>query len=376
MAVNPGRAGELQSAVLKGITFMISFAIVFYLVVSVVRTRAVLDVLIKTLVAGGALIAVLAVIEARTGWTPFTQLSKPFPFLKPDPSFTTEIARGGAMRAFGPAEHPIALGAALVMIVPLGIYAVRTMGPRWYAPLASLVIGVLSTVSRTGVVMLIVIGVVFLWLRPQETRRLWPVLLPMLVATQLLVPGTLGSLVDAFFPEEGLIAEQEGMAGDCSSSGRVADIGPTLAEVAKKPFLGYGFGTRVTTGTEANACILDNQWLGTLLDVGVFGFLAWLLLYRTVLRRLGRRAKEDDSATGWLLVAVTASVIAYAVGNLTFDALGFSQVTFMLFIVLGLGAAAAANEPVGGRPEPEDESAIRPAPPAESRPLWLEPRPR
>jgi hypothetical protein len=290
-------------------------------------------------------IAVMAVIEARTGFAPFTQLNVVFPFLKQDPSFTTDIARGGAMRAFGTAEHPIALGAALVMIVPLGIYAVRTMGPRWYIPLGALVIGVLSTVSRTGVVMLIVIGVVFLWLRPRETRRLWPVLLPMIVATQMLVPGTLGSLVDAFFPEEGLIAEQEGMAGDCSSSGRVADIGPTLEEVGKKPFLGYGFGTRVTTGTESNACILDNQWLGTLLDVGIFGFLAWMLLYRTVLRKLGRRAKEDDSATGWLLVAVTASVIAYAVGNLTFDALGFSQVTFMLFIVLGLGAAAAANEP-------------------------------
>ena len=42
---------------------------------------------------------------------------------------------------------------------------------------------------------------------------------------------------------------------------------------------------------------------------------------------------------------MTASVIAYAVGNFTFDALGFSQVTFMLFIVLGLGAAARANAP-------------------------------
>jgi polysaccharide biosynthesis protein PslJ len=345
VAVNPERAGSLQSSVLKAVTFMISFAIVFYLVVSVVRTRAVLDALVKTLVGGGAVIAVMAVIEARTGFAPFTQLNVVFPFLKQDPSFTTDIARGGAMRAFGTAEHPIALGAALVMIVPLGIYAVRTMGPRWYIPLGALVIGVLSTVSRTGVVMLIVIGVVFLWLRPRETRRLWPVLLPMIVATQMLVPGTLGSLVDAFFPEEGLIAEQEGMAGDCSSSGRVADIGPTLEEVGKKPFLGYGFGTRVTTGTESNACILDNQWLGTLLETGVIGFFGWLWFFARVVRRFGAEAKNDDSARGWLLASIAAGVAAYAAGMLTYDAFSFIQVTYLLFIFVGLGSALLAERP-------------------------------
>jgi hypothetical protein len=44
-----------------------------------------------------------------------------------------------------------------------------------------------------------------------------------------------------------------------------------------------------------------------------------------------------------LAVAVTASVTAYAVGSFTFDSLGFSQVTFIVFLVLGLGAAARAN---------------------------------
>jgi hypothetical protein len=348
---NPARAASLQPAVLKAVTFMFSFVLVFYLVVSVVRSRDVVDTIVKTMVVGGAIIAALAVIEARTGFAPFANLHSVFPILKADPTFSGEIGRGGAQRAFGPAEHPIALGAALVMVVPLAVYLVRTAGPRWYTPLLVLVVGVLSTVSRTGVVMLFVLGLVFLWLRPAETRRLWPVLIPLIVATQLAAPGTLGSLAQSFFPEDGLIAEQEGMAGSCSSSGRVADIGPTLEEVAKKPFLGYGFGTRVTTGNDSNACILDNQWLGTLLDVGIFGFVAWMLLFRTVLRKLGRRAKADPSPTGWLLVAVTASITAYAVGMLTFDALGFSQVTFFLFILIGLAAAAAGNQ---GDPAPRE----------------------
>ena len=94
------------------------------------------------------------------------------------------------------------------------------------------------------------------------------------------------------------MSEQQGMAGDCSSSGRVADIGPTLEEVGKKPFLGYGFGTRVVTGEQSNACILDNQWLGTTYELGLMGFVAWLLFFVKVGRRFGRGAKEDDSDDG------------------------------------------------------------------------------
>jgi polysaccharide biosynthesis protein PslJ len=198
--------------------------------------------------------------------------------------------------------------------------------------------------------MLVLIGIIFLWLRPKETRRLAPLVVPVVVATNLLVPGTLGALHGAFFPEDGLIAEQQGMAGSCSSSGRVTDLGPTLTEASKKPLLGYGYGTRITTGVDANACILDNQWLGTLLDVGIAGVIAWFLLFKRVLGKFGRPSKGDDSPEGWLLTAVSASVLAFAVGMLTFDSFGFSQITFLLFILLGLGAAVSQNRLAQRRP--------------------------
>ena len=341
--VNPERLDALQPTVVKSLTFLLSFFVVFYLVVSVVRTKATADVLAKTLVAGGAAVALLAVLEARTGMTPFTKLDAVIPILTPDPSFESGLGRGGATRAVGSAEHPIALGAALVLLVPFSVYVARTSSARWYLAVIALVLGVFSTVSRTGVVMLLVIGLVFLALRPRETRRLWPLLVPMLVITHFAAPGTLGSLQQSFFPEGGLIEDQRRSEGSCSSAGRVADLAPTLAEVAKKPFLGYGYGTRITTGPDANACILDNQWLGTLVEVGAFGALAWLWLFLRVLRRFGGAAKDDPSERGWLLAAMAASVTAYAVGMFTFDALSFIQVSFLLFIILGLGSAVEAN---------------------------------
>jgi O-antigen ligase len=340
IAANGARVSEFQTTVLKSFTFFLSFVLVFYVIVSVVRTRQALDALVKTLVGGGAVVGVLAVLEARAGITPFTRLHQVFPFLTPDASFGGDLGRAGAVRAYGPAEHPIALGAALVLLVPLATYLIRSAGPRWWLATGALAIGVLSTVSRTGVLMLVVVGLVFLWLRPRETRRLWPLLVPLVVLTHFAVPGTLGSLRAAFLPQGGLVEQQRVSSGDCNADGRIADLGPTLAEVGERPFLGHGFGTRIVTGPDSNACILDNQWLGTLVDVGVFGAVAWLLLFLAVLRRLGRIARETDSDLGWLFVAVVASIAAYAVGMFTFDALGFTQVTFFLFVLLGLGAAA------------------------------------
>ena len=49
--VNGGRVSELQSTVLKSLTFLLSFGIVFYLVVSIVRRRS--AVAVSPVPAGG-----------------------------------------------------------------------------------------------------------------------------------------------------------------------------------------------------------------------------------------------------------------------------------------------------------------------------------
>ncbi len=108
-------------------------------------------------------------------------------------------------------------------------------------------------------------------------------------------------------------------------------------------------------GPRAN--ILDNEWLGTLLEIGALGFFGWLWFFARVVRRLGKEAKEDDSERGWLLVSIAASVAAFAVGMFTFDAFSFIQVTFLMFVLVGLGASLTAE-----RPTPLAARARKPAP--------------
>jgi hypothetical protein len=345
LLVNPGRVSSVEPEVVKNFMFFVSFFVVLYLFASAVRVEHTLDALVKVLVGGGAVVAVFAVIEARNGYNLFNHLSGFIPLLEPINVPGSDLQRGARLRVFASAQHPIALGAALVMLIPLAAYLVgRTRQRLWWIAFVLLTLGALATVSRTSVVMLMVVGLVFLWLRPVETKRFWPLLLPALLLVHFALPGTIGTLKGAFTPAGGLIEEQRKGEGG-RGSGRVADLGPALHnEFAVQPVFGQGFGTRIVDiGPKENAQILDNQWLVTLLETGAAGFAGWIWLFARFIRRLGRRAKRDPTDLGWLATALTASVTAYAVGMFFYDAFSFYQVTFFLFIMLGLGSALLAS---------------------------------
>ena len=151
-----------------------------------------------------------------------------------------------------------------------------------------------------------------------------------------MAPGVLRELLSSFFPTGGLAAEQqEATVG----SGRLSSLGPALDVVAQHPILGGGYGTRIPLGPNANSFIVDDMWLSLGMEVGIVGVAVWLWVFIAFIRRSSRAAKEDDSSRGWLMTAVTAAVLAYAIGMLTFDTLSFIQVTFLLVIILALGTS-------------------------------------
>jgi polysaccharide biosynthesis protein PslJ len=330
---------DVHTEVTKQLTFFASFLLVFYLIVSVVRTREHVDRIVRMLVGGGAIVAALSIVESWTGYNAFDHLDGVLPLLQHvDAPESSE--RGGKLRVMGSAQGSIALGAALAMMLPLAVYlGLRTRRWFWWAASALLALGALATLSRTSILMLIVIVVVLFWLRPRQVRRLWPVLLPAVVVVQLLLPGTMGTIRSSFFPKEGLLAQQSENAGS-RGSGRVADLGPALDEFSQTPIFGQGYGTRLTGRDKQNAQILDDQWLKTLLETGLVGALAWLWIFSRSIRRLARAAKEDQSPDGLLFVAFAASITAFAIGMVLFDAFAFIQVTFILFILLALGSVA------------------------------------
>ena len=134
VALNDARihADGVNSVVIKTMTFFASFFILFYVIVSVVRTRERLNFLIRVLVTSGAIVAFFALIESRTNFNVFNNLGRVLPMLQfNDPRLAagldaSYLGRGGRLRVYASAAHPIELSAVLVMLIPLAVYLLRT----------------------------------------------------------------------------------------------------------------------------------------------------------------------------------------------------------------------------------------------------------
>lgn len=343
IAMNLGTVNAMSDAVLKQVTFFASYFLVLCFVASVVRPGNQLDRIMKVLVFGGAIVAVCALYEWRSGVNLFNGLGRFLPFLQYQ-DIGEAMLRGTGARALASAQHPIALGAALVMLIPLAVYLFKRTGKLiWLVCATALTLGALSTGSRTAMLMLLVVFGTFVWLKRAEMLRMAPLWLVLLVVVQGAMPGTLQSFKFMLNPAF-MIEEQSQEMG--TGSGRIADLGPSLAEwKGGNPFFGSGFGTRVTSqdGVEG-AQILDNQWLGTLLTIGAVGAIGLMWLFIRAIRRLARRARSATGADSWLATSLAASTLAWTIGLFTYDAFAFIQVTFLAFIILGFAVVAAQGD--------------------------------
>ena len=329
---------DLSTEIVKKLTFWVGFMIVLYVIVSV---STIADVEFigpgRTLVVGAAILGVFAIIERKTGVNEFGHLNRWVPIIRPVYTYVDNF-RGGLTRAYASAQHPIAFGAALAMVLPIAIvFALRRRSPTWYACVILVILGSQAAVSRTSLVMLVVALTILAVLRPTFARAALPFVLPVLIAIQIALPGTFSTIRTSFFPQGGLVAQQ---ANQSVGSGRVASFGPAMGELSGHPLFGRGFGTRIVEATDPkqNSFILDDEWLSTTLEIGVVGFLAWVWIFWRFCSRTVRRGKSLDDDRGWLLAALAGSVGAFAVGMLFYDAFSFIQVTLIMFVLLACGS--------------------------------------
>ncbi len=383
--LNVGRLGAVSSFVVKSLWLFFSFVLLLYLVVSVLRTRRAIEQVITVLVAAGCVEAVGALIQRRTGVNIFNYWQHLLPFLRFDGSVELALMREGQIRALASAGQPIELSNVLALLTPLAVHlALSRRQRRWWGAAALLAIGSFASGSRTGVITLIVVLCVFLWLRPRQTLRCWPAVIPAVLLLHLFVPGAIGGVLEGFFPKQGLIAQQTevetGPGGVKRYNTRLSRVGPELNALAAKDALafGIGYGTRVVgrTGSpgaqesanlasirvdesssgiadaasaQDNAQILDDQWLDTIVETGIVGLCAWLWLLVAVVWRLRRRAKmEALTPEGWLPVAIAAAIAGFGVSMALYDAFSFIQGTLLMYLLIGCAAALLWLPPASG----------------------------
>lgn len=363
--LNAGRVAAISTFVLKSLSLYACFVLLLYLIVSLVRTREVVHRLIKVMVFAGCIEAIGAFYQRETGYNIFDHLHRFVPiFTFNGAAELTALLRNGGLRALGSAGHPIELSNVMTMLLPLAIYlAIAHRQKRWWLAAGILEMGALASGSKTGFLELIAMLLIFVWLRPRQTLMCWPLLIPMLLVMNIVVPGSLSGIYQGFFPKGGFIAAQsatyQGRGGQVQAT-RLSRWGPQIngTFLQHNVLFGEGYGTRVTGRTSisgpstavptANAAqVLDDQWLGTLLETGILGFVGWIWMYVHVIRKLGKRAKlEKDDPEGWLPVALAASICGFAVGMLTYDAFGFIQAVVVLYMIFALASVVLWLPPV------------------------------
>jgi hypothetical protein len=347
-------ANGLQTQSLKSLSYFLSFLVAFLLITSTIRHRDEIDAIVRTLVIGGAIVAVAALIEGKTHHNYFNDLHRWIPVLH-DTGQDKYNYRGGRLRVRASSQHPIALAGALLLTVPLAIYVSRraisaARSRLWLGAALLLTAGALATVSRTAVLMLLAMTITALVFRPRQVLRRWPVLIVLLALTHFTAPGAIGHLYDAFNPKQGLV-NQQSVRTSQQGSGRLADFGPGLHRWSQKPLFGRGLGTSATTaepsaldasGTTGIRVIYDDQYLSTLISLGGLGFVGVIWFLWGAVRKLGRAVSRPAGHSDDLLLACTASTAAFAAGMFTYDAFSFVQVSLLFFVICGLGLRARA----------------------------------
>jgi hypothetical protein len=359
LIVNIGRISDagLQTQSIKSLSYFLSFLIAFVLICSVLRSYAEVNAAVTTLVLGAVVVAIAAVYERHSGDNPFNHLQGWIPALQFDGQVNENI-RAGRLRVRSSAQHPIALGTALVMCLPLALYLARAAASRlraafWGACAIVLMIASLATISRTVVLMLIAVAATVLVLRHKELLRreslfrLAVIGLMVVVLVQIAAPGAVRTLYAAFNPAGGLIGEQQQRAG-AAGSGRIADLGPALDLWLEQPMLGRSLGTGVTRAdsrrerTEVEEAaepgiIFDDQYLHTLVYLGLVGLVGVLWFVWGTVWKLAGAARRVGSAQGDLLVACAAACAGFGVSLAVFDAFAFVQASLLFFVIAALG---------------------------------------
>ena len=308
-----------------------------------VPDRAALDRLLRRVLAGGGVMALIGSLQFLIAFD-VTQYLK-VPGLKANRDLIGIGERGdGFARIAGTASHYIEFGVVLAMLLPLAIHYAFFARPggqrarRWML-VALLGSAVPFSVSRSGVLGAAVAFLVLFTVWPWRLRLNALVVSGIaVVGYRLLQPGLLGTIKSLF----------TNAGDDPSVQGRTDDYTVVFAYIRSRPWFGRGAGTFMPE----RYILLDNQLLYTWVTQGIVGLVALLLLafgaYWTARSVRLRGATDEDRH---LAQALAAGVLSGFVVSITFDALSFTTFTCLFFLLIGcVGALFRLDRAAGRRP--------------------------
>jgi hypothetical protein len=333
---------ELGLAV-KQVPLLLTYVSLFVIVSTVVRPAEVRPYLKFSLVL--AVICGLGMIyEYRAKSNIFYTLTGK---ALPGGAFTVQSANDlavdslGRREVHGPAEPGVEAVTMLAMALPIAIVGFMHAKERRSRILYCVAAGVLvaamfATSRKSALVVPASVGLTIAYFRRRELLKLAPFGAVLAVVVTILAPGMMHATLDQF------------LRSDASSvpttSDRTSDYDAIRPDLWSHLAFGRGWGTY----NHESYRILDSEVLHRLVDVGVFGLLAFVGVGAAVVLSARRTIRERDPrwAPSALIGACTA--VAFLCASALYDALSFPHGTYIFLYVAALVAVV-----VGRPPEPE-----------------------
>ncbi|MFC8038220.1 O-antigen ligase family protein [Paenarthrobacter sp. NPDC057355] len=314
------------------ILVMVSLGVAM-MIVERVRTTEDAKVLVRALLAGGFFCCVVALVQFFLHINPMIWVRDAMPGFTYNGGDTAFQERGVLTRVSGTTFHSIELAVVAAMLLPLSIWrgVYDKSGRKWLHWLGTslLVFAIAATVSRSGILG-VVVGLACLVPFLPKAARSWVALVAPAAAAFLFltIPGLVGTLLLVF----------SWGAEDPSITTRTDNYPRVVAMFQERPILGTGPGNFVPGNL---TLVLDNQYLGSLVTMGVVGLVAigaYFVLPGASALLAGSRARDPELRS--LCGALAGSGLVAAACSAGFDSLSFPVFALTYPFVVGLAGAA------------------------------------
>ncbi len=339
VAFNGGALANMDEIGLaaKKLGLLFSYILFFVVVASVVRPREV-PRFAALMVGLGVVLAVATVVEYRTHYNIFYSLwGKVLPVTTPSELDVPDSI--GRLTVLGPTDQPLELAALLAMCVPFALMGSIEGATRRRRILYALAVGLLlaggvATSRKTSLVAPVAGILLLAAYRPRTViRSLLGLGLVLGVLVHVTSPGALGSVLEQLEPGH--------VNTVATTTDRVARYDAVRPDIMSHLLMGRGYGSY----DPHKYRILDNEYLGVLITVGVLGLIGYAAMLLAMMLLAHRTIRGPDPRRASLALASLASVGVILVASVLFDVFSFPHVPYLLFFIAGIIVALRNPSP-------------------------------
>ena len=321
-------SGLQQRGADRGMLYLAGLVGLSLMAMDGIESRRGLDRVLKTVVFMSTLSAALGILSFFTRLYPVDRLS--IPGLSSSAPLSFIGTRQGLPRVAGTAQHPLEFGLVLALSLPLALHYARFEPERrdrrrWWLCVAAIAAAVPMALSRAAIMGVAVAAIVMFPTWPRRFRTAFLAGIPVAVgAMHVVKPGLFGTLNHLF----STAASSASIAHRTDNYARVGSL------MRHHWILGTGgFGSYDPLRFSH---VLDNQYLGQLIESGVVGLFFLLLLFWLAMSqaRQARLSCVEDSKRD-LAQSLSASVAVAVPALFTFDVFGYPMATGLLFLLIG-----------------------------------------